>query len=431
MQYVNDDMDELFRRAAGQYPLDTSSGDWSKVQAALQQEQPAPGRKDRRHYLWLLLLLPLALICNRYQSAADRFPAGTHTPATAAAPVHNNADDKNDINNKIINNKNNINENNVHASSVVKAEPVKTAGRSANGGQDVSVLTASAATAIQGHASHAASSASGLHRDSRQEMSIVDPGIGNGSATGNGPSELSFTHFINGGRTGLHAVPGLLNPTASYLADPHETDVAMKTPKRSLHHVYIGIMGGIDATTIKWQRIDHAGYDYGILAGYQLNKKWSVETGVFMDRKFYYTEGAYFYTGKLYMPPNSWITDVTGNCRMIEVPVSARYLLHASPRSGWFVTAGVSSYFMKKEDYSYTYYYASTNTSAKHDKSYTNASTNLFSVAQVSGGYMHRIGRLGSLRIEPYVKAPLSGLGFGRLPMTSAGVRVGLVRTIF
>ena len=31
MQFVNDDMDDLYRRAAEEYPLKTDSGDWNKV----------------------------------------------------------------------------------------------------------------------------------------------------------------------------------------------------------------------------------------------------------------------------------------------------------------------------------------------------------------------------------------------------------------
>src|SRR5689334_1268355 len=68
MQYVNDDMDELFRRAAENYPLDTGSGDWSKVAKALQdpEENKSPQKNGKGRFLWLLLLLPLALICNPF-----------------------------------------------------------------------------------------------------------------------------------------------------------------------------------------------------------------------------------------------------------------------------------------------------------------------------------------------------------------------------
>ena len=50
MQYVNDDMDELFRKAAKDYPLDTSGSDWSKVAAALQHAADPAGRTGTKHF---------------------------------------------------------------------------------------------------------------------------------------------------------------------------------------------------------------------------------------------------------------------------------------------------------------------------------------------------------------------------------------------
>ena len=66
MQYVNDDMDDVFRRAAKNYPLDTSGADWNKVMEGLQGQEASipPNKKSHRRYLWLLMLLPLGLVCN-------------------------------------------------------------------------------------------------------------------------------------------------------------------------------------------------------------------------------------------------------------------------------------------------------------------------------------------------------------------------------
>jgi hypothetical protein len=72
MQYLNDDnMDELFRRAADNYPLNTDSGNWDKVNAAMQTENAdsnvdknSAKKNSYRKYFWLLLLLPMAWICN-------------------------------------------------------------------------------------------------------------------------------------------------------------------------------------------------------------------------------------------------------------------------------------------------------------------------------------------------------------------------------
>ncbi|RYY96815.1 MAG: hypothetical protein EOO11_12500, partial [Chitinophagaceae bacterium] len=79
MQFVNDDMDEVFRRAGSDFPLNTGGADWSKVARALELpgEEPAPPRRRRdRRYLWLLLLLlPLPWVC--WSDAGDTGNGGS------------------------------------------------------------------------------------------------------------------------------------------------------------------------------------------------------------------------------------------------------------------------------------------------------------------------------------------------------------------
>src|SRR5687768_1584658 len=80
MQYVNDDMDELFRRAAKDYPLNTDSSDWEKVKKGLSDPAAGGGNKpsngnNRKHFLWLLLLLPLPWICDQYSGDAAKHNA--------------------------------------------------------------------------------------------------------------------------------------------------------------------------------------------------------------------------------------------------------------------------------------------------------------------------------------------------------------------
>src|SRR4026207_2549452 len=59
MQLMNDDMDELFRRAAENYPLNTGTADWNEVQKKLlaANNAPPPPAKKYNKSLWLLLLL--------------------------------------------------------------------------------------------------------------------------------------------------------------------------------------------------------------------------------------------------------------------------------------------------------------------------------------------------------------------------------------
>ena len=62
MQFVNDDMDELFRQAAKDYPLKTDSEDWNAVSNKMQDESNNSGEKSNGgKYLFLRLSLPAFL----------------------------------------------------------------------------------------------------------------------------------------------------------------------------------------------------------------------------------------------------------------------------------------------------------------------------------------------------------------------------------
>jgi hypothetical protein len=45
-----------------------------------------------------------------------------------------------------------------------------------------------------------------------------------------------------------------------------------------------------------------------------------------------------------------------------------------------------------------------------------------FSVANLSAGYERNMGRSLSLQVEPFLKLPLGGVGFGKVKLISSGV---------
>src|SRR5687768_4698087 len=90
MQFVNDDMDDLYRRAAEDYPLKTDSGDWNKVLDKMQAggEGKIPVKRDRSRYFLLLALIPLVLICTTYIKN-DRFKDAPSTPSRDKTSIKN------------------------------------------------------------------------------------------------------------------------------------------------------------------------------------------------------------------------------------------------------------------------------------------------------------------------------------------------------
>jgi hypothetical protein len=202
---------------------------------------------------------------------------------------------------------------------------------------------------------------------------------------------------------------------------------AIRKNTLQLKKLYLIALAGPDISRVKGQQWEAPGYSLGILAGYRFAKKWMVESGLFWDRKNYYSKGAYFKTDKIYLPSSSKIIEVEGYCDMFEIPIAARFYAVQKQRNAFVVSAGFSSYLMQKEDYHYAYErYSTVYNSTKY---YKRASKDWFSVANLSLAYEQQVGR-GRFRVEPYIKQPLRGVGIGSLPLSSAGVLVGIMYPI-
>ncbi len=108
---------------------------------------------------------------------------------------------------------------------------------------------------------------------------------------------------------------------------------------------------------------------------------------------------------------------------MFEIPLDFRYDFAFGKNHGFFARAGLSSYLNMKENYAFLY--ADT---TSRNKSF-NGPSNIFSIIQLSAGYEYAIGEKTKIRIEPYIKIPLAGVGTGSMPISSAGIYFGITRS--
>lgn len=412
MQYVNDDMDELFRRAAQDYPLNTRGADWEKLQKAL-EEPPAvggePARKDRRrHLLWLLLLLPLPWICTRYTGEGDKVAADV--PAVQKATVPSSE-------------KNN--------SRVVLQE---TSGRTLESSSEAPVglrepLSLFTNTKSGLTRTPALKEDNGLLSNPYRQDALPDGGeIQQPAApvTESREGAVTISEPVAALDKAGQAPDSVQKAQDTTAAGP-QAKKAQQLPKS--RRFYAGIIGGADITSIEMQKVKKIGYDLGVIAGYSINERWSVEAGLLSSEKAYYSSGKHLY--KAYTLPGTRLREAEGDCRMWEVPLVVRYRFAPHKQGGWFASAGTSSYFMKKESYDYTYYYTATGQEVKRSRSYDSDSRHLFAAAQLSGGYTRRVGRSMDIRIEPYLKLPLRKVGYYELPLTSFGVHAGITRRLY
>lgn len=200
---------------------------------------------------------------------------------------------------------------------------------------------------------------------------------------------------------------------------PTKDSIASKNKKEKAAFSW-AIVAGIDATTVKFRYTDRASLSGGVLIGYHFNRHWSIHTGGLYTRKNYKMAGNDFKA-----PTGSWVANykletVDGFCTMWEIPLLARYTFDTKTKTRAFISGGLSSYLMTRENYNYFYYF--NGSPVRRNANYPDGKTHPFSILKLSAGWIRETHKSSSLVVEPFANLPLSGLGFGSAKLSSFGI---------
>lgn len=443
MQFVNNDMDDLFRRAAEEYPLKTDNGDWDTLLAKMKaagDNDDGVGKKDgKTKNFFLLLLIPLVLICTTYikNDQVDKKVSNKENAELKKLSSEKPSTQKKE--NFITTNKpGNIINPDVKRISVHPDAQKSYARQPNNFFSDTRLKN-------KKEQDSAKNSSENYQANNPQlikvgvENKVGKDAIANLSATISETQEQNkkITSPLNKDENSFSKIEN--NKISTAPAD--KKDIVQETNesvilknvnkenkvKKLRNKFYAGIVAGPDFSMVKSTNIKGTGYSFGLLAGYNFNKKLALETGVLWDHKSYQSEGKYFNAESLNWP-HVTIIDLEGYCNMYEIPFNIRYNASSNTKSTWFANAGLSSYLMKKENYDYNY--KRYGVYGKGNKEYKNSTKNWFAVAHLSIGLQKKLGSIGDLRIEPYLKMPLDGVGIGNLPLRSSGIYLGLTHPL-
>ncbi len=436
MPDVTDDMDDIFKRAAENYSLNTDSADWNQVSKALPVKSDSlkgvNTKKSSRKLLWLLLLLPIVAVL--YILPVNNVRKNTYKDKLSGQHQHGVAG-KNGKEDLVKHNMSKETYSGTNNSSTYNKNINKTTGKISNssshhysfnrhiqvkagaGKENENISVASVSLQVIKNATANKDEDQNDKTSNNTEASATIKPLNNGKEA-----------FINSEtqspevKTDRNKAPD--SNTVNQVVVSKGVKAKSRTPR-----VYAGVIGGGDISTIRLQKINKTGFTGGIVAGYKLNKRWSIESGFYIDKKSYYTDGKYFDSKEVYIPSYTKIENLDGNCHMIELPLNVRYNLRINKKSTWFALIGTSSYLMKKEDYKYRY--MSYGEVKEKQLSYKNSSKNWASILNISAGYSVNVGNAAALRIEPYIKIPFKGVGIGRLPITSSGIYFGFTKNLF
>lgn len=183
------------------------------------------------------------------------------------------------------------------------------------------------------------------------------------------------------------------------------------------------ILAAPDLTSVQGAGKVRLSQNFGILYTQPLGKKLSLSTGVLYARKKY--ASAY----RFYNPENppvlsEYPTEVSAVCEVIDVPLLLNLNVLDNRKIRVNIGAGISSYFMLKEKYRFSY--EGTGRYGKQDGTYEIRGQNrhVFGVADFSVSVERKISEKISVGLRPFVKVPLTGIGYGQIRLESKGIAV-------
>ncbi|GAC1311655.1 MAG: hypothetical protein NVSMB24_31620 [Mucilaginibacter sp.] len=163
------------------------------------------------------------------------------------------------------------------------------------------------------------------------------------------------------------------------------------------------------------------GTNVGLLFSAGVSKKFTISTGALYSVKPYLANFADYHTR--YKFPVSPV-NVTADCRMLDIPLNLGYQVYNKQQNRLSIGTGLSSYIMLHEHYTYNY----NDIHAYGPSGYTvpKSSKYFFGVLNLNATYERQLNSKIAISAQPYLKLPLTNIGYGQVKLQSTGVAVGL-----
>ncbi len=133
------------------------------------------------------------------------------------------------------------------------------------------------------------------------------------------------------------------------------------------------------------------------------------------------------YGDEYHAPQRYWYNGIVadeayGECIMIDIPLNLRVQAFSKGRHQFFVSGGASTYFLMKEDYFFSY--EQNDPSLPDHWGTDKMSVYPFGIINLSIGYEYLFKSRGSVQLEPYIKIPTKGIGWGNVDLYTIGAYI-------
>lgn len=163
------------------------------------------------------------------------------------------------------------------------------------------------------------------------------------------------------------------------------------------------------------------GNNFGLLVTFKITKNWSFSTGGVYAKKLYET-GFSNYNPTKNIWDEYYPKSVNADCRVLDIPLNISYSLLSRKNTSISIGSGISSYIMLREDYRFTYDEQDSHTAVAYHV--INENQHWLSVLNFQATFEQRLNSKLSIGLQPYMKVPLSNIGFAGVKLQSIGMAV-------
>ncbi|NCD69060.1 outer membrane beta-barrel protein [Mucilaginibacter agri] len=163
------------------------------------------------------------------------------------------------------------------------------------------------------------------------------------------------------------------------------------------------------------------GTTVGMALSIGLTKKLTISTGALYAKKPYMVPFSEYSTSYNF---KTQPTDVYADCRVLDIPINIDYSVYNKGANRFSIGTGLSSYFMLRENYHFDYDNTGTY-NGPSDYDIKNQNKHIMGVLNLNADYQRRLSAKFGLNIRPYMKLPLTDIGYGKVNLQSTGLAVG------
>ncbi len=208
------------------------------------------------------------------------------------------------------------------------------------------------------------------------------------------------------------------------LLEQTETDKTEGNETFSKSRFSLAINFAPDLNGVEQLQSNKVSYSMGAGLTYHISKKLDIEAAAAYGKKNYQTGFSSF------RPANNSLFQVKPNIvssgfDVMDLQLNLAYTLFKKGKSSIGFGAGVSSYLMLDEQYSFTYQ----NLNARGLTSFSTGyqRNHFFGIANLNLSYKRNLTNRVKLSLSPFLKLPLTDLGYGNIRLRSAGMSVGVI----